>query len=277
MTTFEVLGRHFYSDGRLFEQIKTKVIPDLLRKDMDRVYIVDGRERSGKSVLTQTLAAVFLLHLNTRFDITNICMSPNEFRNKIMNASKNQIVIYDEAHRGMGSTTALSEINKILTDLMMEMGQKNLCVFIVLPCFFLLKKYVAVFRSQGLFHVYMKGSKRGYWVYFNEENKKVLYLRGRKELNYNCVRWPHFRGRFMENYLVDEKEYRKKKGKCFSKQTYSTREEGYKKDRDACVKFLYDNLPFSIDQICTMLSYYGFPISKGGIINIMKGLGDEEE
>ena len=57
---------------------------------------------------------------------------------------KNEVVIYDEAHRGMASARSLSEINKILKDLMMEMGQRNLFVVIVLPTIFLLDKYAHI-------------------------------------------------------------------------------------------------------------------------------------
>ena len=121
MAQFEFNGRTFFIDNRLKAQLDAKVIPDLKRRDKDAVFAVDGPERTGKSVFTMGFAAYIASVLGTEFDLSNICMDPNEFRNKIEKSKKNQVIIYDEAHRGMASTRALSEINKILKDLMMEM------------------------------------------------------------------------------------------------------------------------------------------------------------
>ena len=166
MVTFEFNGKTYYIDGRLKRDFDKKIIPDLLKKDKDAVFLVDGRERSGKSVWGMIHGAYMASKLKSKYDLSNICLDPLEFRNKILSASKREVIIYDEAHRGMGSARTLSEINNILKDLMMEMGQRNLFVFIILPTFFLLDRYAALFRSRGLFHVYERKGKRGYWCFF---------------------------------------------------------------------------------------------------------------
>src|SRR3990167_2375935 len=122
--------------------------------DKDAVFIVDGKERIGKSVFSQGFIAYCAHCLGKKVDLSNICMTPIELREKIQSAEKNQCIIYDEAHRGMASSRALSEINNILKDLFIEMGQRNLLILVVLPSYFLLDKYAALFRSRGLFHVY---------------------------------------------------------------------------------------------------------------------------
>jgi hypothetical protein len=166
-------------------------------------------------------------------------MKPDEFRHKVETADNNQAVIYDEAHRGLGSSRALSEINNILKDLMMEMGQKNLLVIIVLPTFFLLDKYAAILRSKGLFHVYERKGKRGFWVYFNKKNKISLFIRGRKELNYGVIKWPNFKGRFLDRYAVKEEDYREKKRKSFKDNPRTTKAERYIEQRDRLIWLLY--------------------------------------
>jgi len=50
MAKFEFKGKTYYIDGGLQDQLVKKIVPELSKKDKDRVVIVDGRERSGKSV-----------------------------------------------------------------------------------------------------------------------------------------------------------------------------------------------------------------------------------
>lgn len=246
MTTFEINKKTYYIDNNLRKEIDEKIIPELSKKDEDVVFIVDGKERSGKSKFADILAGYASLKLKRRYDISNVCMTPSEFRKKVETSKRNEVVIYDEAHRGMGSRRAISEINNILVDLMMEMGQRNLFVIICLPTFFMLDKYPALFRARGLFHIYKKKSQKGFWCYFNEKNKLRLYILGKKLLNYNCMKWPKFRGRFYNQYIVNEKKYRLKKGIAFREKPRYTRAETYKNQRD--ILFYLINRKFNISQ-----------------------------
>jgi len=81
------------------------------------------------------LGAFMASQLKSEFNISNICMTPMEFKSKVETAEKNEVIIYDEAHRGIGSSSALSEVNKLLKDLMMEMGQRNLICYRYSPNF----------------------------------------------------------------------------------------------------------------------------------------------
>ena len=256
MVQFNYQGRHFSIDNKLAYQLDTKIIPDLMKKDKDAVFLVDGGERKGKSVFTQTVMAYLGYRMGVMINLSNICMTPQEFREKVEKSSKNDIVVYDEAHRGMASSRSLSEINNILKDLMMEMGQKNLCVFIVLPTFFLLDKYAALFRSRGLFHIYERKGQRGYWVFYNEKNKLKLYMKGKKEYNYNCMKYPHFRGRFFNQYVVDEAEYRKKKGDSFKNRPRITKQEHFMLQRDTLIYILSKEYELSSVTISKLLKKY---------------------
>lgn len=277
MTTFYLNNKKFYIDARLKLQLDKKVIPDLKRKDKDAVFVFDGEERGGKSVCSQTVAAYLIYRLDSKFDLSNICMHPSEFRKKIESAVKNQVVIYDEAHRGMGSAGALSEINRILKDLIMEMGQKNLCVFVVLPTFFSLEKYVALFRARGLFHVYERKGQRGFWVYYNKKNKLRLYMRGKKEYNYNCMRYPNFRGRFLNQYVVDEQEYRKKKKLAFKTKPRLTKIEVYKEQRDKLVYILHELHNNSIKEVVELFKFHQVQLKKRQISNIIAEIKERSE
>lgn len=275
MATFEYKGKNFYMDDRLERDLRTKVYPDLIKHDKDNVFLIDGAEGSGKSKFGDIMGAHAALHLGCDYDIDSVCLSPEEFRNRIQECPNRSVVIYDEAHRGMGSKRALSEINNILVDLMMEMRQKNLFVLIIMPTFFLLEKYAALFRSKGLFHIYEKKRKRGFWVFFNERNKKKLYILGKKLLSYDVMKYPQYRGRFYNQYSVDEEAYRAKKLKVFQERPSITKAEKFKDQRDALIRGYYEYLngiePLPHTRFRIILLKLGISLQMTQIRDIIKG------
>jgi len=181
----------------------------LVKKDEDRVYIVDGRERMGKSVFTLQQAK----YINPDFCVDDVCFTPEEFLTKIRTAEKGSVIVFDEAFRGLSSKGTQSRVNKKIVQAMMEMGQRNLVVFIVLPTFFLLELYAAVLRSHALFHIYKDTQgKRAFRIY-NYQKKSLLYRVGKKKgLSYAYPK-VIVRGKFFNTYGIDENTYRKKKAK----------------------------------------------------------------
>lgn len=258
-------------DDRLDRDLRKKVYPDLLKNDKDNVFLVDGAEGSGKSKFADILAAHAAEYLKADYDINSVCLSPEEFRDRIQTCKNRSIVTYDEAHRGMGSRRALSEINNILIDLMMEMRQKNLFVIIIMPTFFLLDKYAALFRTKGLFHIYERNRKRGFWVFFNEKNKLKLYILGKKLLNYNVMKYPSYRGRFFNQYSMDETEYRSKKLKVFKEKPSITKSEHYIEQRNIVIKLLYDNLGVNKVELTKILKESGVNLQRRTVIDILLG------
>ncbi len=179
----------------------------VMKHDWDRVYIIDGSEGSGKSLLGLQLGS----YLDPTLNLERVVFSGNQFSQAIKQADKNQCIIFDEAFNGLDSGGAATKMNKLLVKNLMECRQKNLFIIIILPTIFLLNKYAAIFRSKCLFHVFVskKGARGNYKVY-NTKNKKLLYIMGKKLYSYSK---PHifktfnFRGK----YPVNEEEYRKKK------------------------------------------------------------------
>lgn len=277
MVVYKFKDVNIYIDGRLKYQLDKKVLPDLKKKDKDAVFIVDGEERSGKSVFAMGLAAYASAYFESDFDLTNICMNPLEFRQKIEKSKKNQVIIYDEAHRGMASARSLSEINNILKDLMMEMGQLNLLVIIVLPTFFLLDKYAALFRARGLFHIYENKRRRGFWAYFNKKHKMTLYLKGKKEFNYNCMKWPYFRGKFYNQYPINEEEYRAKKAKSFKNKPRLTKAEKYIEQRNRLVYALHKELDMGANKLGTLMKIYKVSLRQSILGEILREFRGKQE
>ena len=194
----------YYIEPRLLQNLD-KVKYRLEKKDKDFVMLVDGKEGAGKS----TLAVQMAKYVDNSFCVDRCCMTSEQFKEAIYKAKKGQAVIYDEAFTGLSSKGALSEINRMLVSLMMQMRQKNLLVIIVLPTFFMLEKYVALFRGRVLIHIWEKNDRR-YFGVFNNQKQKILFAIGKKYLSYKGVR-TRFSGRFYGKFPINDPEYRKKK------------------------------------------------------------------
>jgi hypothetical protein len=179
----------------------------VIRKDWDMVFIVDGSEGCGKSVFTMQCAR----YCDPTFCLERVVFTPKEFRQAIINAQPYQAVVYDEAYTGLSSRATMSLINRTLISMLAEIRQKNLFVFVVMPCFFDLDKYVALWRSRGLFHAYVgKNFERGFVAFYNSDKKKFLYINGKKFYSYGKP-IANFIGRFTNKYVVDDKKYKEKK------------------------------------------------------------------
>lgn len=205
---FEGTEHEFYMDG--YMQSNLDMAKEVIRKDWDMIFAVDGMEGSGKSVIAQQMAK----YCDPEFDIEHMAFNPKEFVRAIKHAGKYRSVVYDEAYSGLNSRASMSFINRSLVSMLTEIRQKNLFVFIVMPCFFDLDKYVALWRSRALIHVYTGDNfQRGFFEFYNSEKKKDLYMKGKKLYEYNVTR-PNFKGRFTNHYTVDEEMYRKLKHKA---------------------------------------------------------------
>ena len=179
----------------------------LKRMNEDRVYIVDGRERTGKSSFAFQQAK----YIDPTFTLENICFKPEDFLDRIRNAPQGSVIVFDEAFRGLSSKGSRSKVNKAIVQALMEVGQRNLIIFIVLPTIFLLEIYAAVFRSEALFHIYKTKKKmssgarvRAFKVY-NYKNKKYLYLRGKTK--YFSYAQPKIRKEKGEFYVKKNETY----------------------------------------------------------------------
>jgi len=158
----KITDKDYYIDGYLNSNLK--LAKTTIHKDWDMIFCVDGPEGSGKSVLTMQMAYA----CDPSFNNSRVCFTPSEFRKAILTANKYQAVVYDEAYTGLSSRATMSLINRTLISMLAEIRQRNLFVFIVMPTFFDLDKYVALWRSRALIHVYIgKNFQRGFFSFYN--------------------------------------------------------------------------------------------------------------
>lgn len=201
----EVNQQLMYFDQNLKENLDRA--KSIAKKDWDVLFLYDGYEGSGKSVKAMQDA----YYMDPTLTLDRICFTPREFTKAIKKADEYSAVIYDEAYTGLSSRAAMSLINRTLVKVLAEIRQRKLFVAIVMPTFFDLDKYAAVWRSRALIHIYTGPNfQRGFFSFYNMERKKGLYVLGKKFYSY-AKPLPNFRGRFTNYYPLDEKEYRRKK------------------------------------------------------------------
>jgi hypothetical protein len=198
-------GQEYYMDGYLKQNLD--IARKVIKKDWDMVFLVDGTEGGGKSTIGQQGA----YYCDETFNIEDIAFTAKQFESKVLGASQYKSIVYDEAYQGLSARDTMSNINKALIKMLAEIRQKNLFIFIIMPTFFDLDRYAAIWRSRALIHIYTGDNfERGYFGFYNSDKKKMLYIQGKKFYDYRQPS-PNFIGRFTSFYTVDEKEYRKRK------------------------------------------------------------------
>lgn len=263
----------FYIDPIIEKELE-KVKKNVTKKDRDYVMVIDGEEGSGKSVLAMQIAKF----LDPKFNIDNICFNADTFIERLKRAHKHSCIVLDEAFSSANSRSALTEVNRSMIGVATEMRQQNLFVIIVIPSFFDLDKYFALWRCRNLFHVYFKkDGSRGSYIIFPKTKKKYLYLTGKKFYDYRKPASPYPPCTFNNYYPVDEQEYRKKKAEAFKKRVVSNLAKRWKLQRDALAKEMYHNLNVktaSFEKI--FLSWGAKPISQREIQRIIQIFTQED-
>jgi len=273
----------YFLDARLKHRLETGVIPDLAKRDKDCFIALDGNEGSGKS----TLALQIGKFVDPTLDLSRVVFDAETFRAAILKAKKGQCVIFDEAFTGLSSRASLSGVNRTLVSLMMQIRQKNLFVIMVLPTFFLIDKYVALFRSRALIHVYECSGRRGYFKVYNRRKKKLLYLLGKATYSYSGAKWKvstNFKGRFHGVFALGDNEmeekYREKKLKALEmteKNPMSAGQVKYREQRDIMLYILRKTSKMTYEQLSNLLGDYDFEMSIAQIGQVCSRFGDKEK
>ncbi|KKK96320.1 hypothetical protein LCGC14_2663910, partial [marine sediment metagenome] len=161
---------------------------------------------------------------------------------------------------------ALSKENKKLVNILIECRQRNLFLFIVLPSIFILDRYIALFRSHGLFHsaIYKKDYKKRYYKSYNFKSKHLLYILGQKYLSYSkpkIYKKHMFYGKLPS--AITKEDYQKKKEESF-------KEKEIEEDpaltrafiqRDTIIRLLKKTTKITLVDIAKSLEEAGQPIT----------------
>lgn len=89
----------YFLEPWIKKKFDEKIIPDIQKKDKDCIIAFDGKEGSGKT----TIALQWCKYVDQSFNLNRICFTPEEFRESVYKAKKNQAIMFDEAFTGFSS------------------------------------------------------------------------------------------------------------------------------------------------------------------------------
>ena len=237
----------FWMDELIKEQLD--ILLKNIKNDWDFTIIITGggEVRVGKSVLAMQIGAYWSYQINKLYGL-KIPFSVKE--NFVLDGKKlieignilgqkypYSCLIYDEAGADLEGRKIMTSATQDVLDYYRECGQYDMLNILVLPEYFDLPKGIAISRSICLIDVYYSVNdenifNRGYFNFFSRRSKKQLYIKGKKDLDYMCVKYD-FNGKFSNFYPIDEKEYRKTKQEALTKRE-SKRRNKFQMQRDAC-------------------------------------------
>ena len=249
----------FYMDDLLKNQID--ILLKNIKNDWDFTILITGggEVRIGKSVLAMQIGSYWsymikeLYNKKVPFTVkTNFVLDGKkliEIGNKLGQRYSYPCLIFDEAGADLEGRKIMTAMTQDVLDYYRECGQYNILNLLVLPEFFDLPKGIAMSRSICLIDVYCTTDDvgifhRGYFNFFSRRNKKQLWIKGKKELNYKAYKY-NFHGRFYDMYPIDEDEYRSLKQEALTKRE-SKRRNKFQMQRDACWFLL--NREFDVTQ-----------------------------
>jgi len=241
-------NRHdgFYLEPNLKAQLD--ILLKNIKNDWDFTILITGRGevRVGKSVLAMQISAYWVSEINRLykkdipFGLNNFVFDGRkliEKGNELGQEYPMSPLIYDEAGADLAGTKMVNQMTQDVLDFYRECGQYNLLNIIVLPDFFDLPTALALTRSIFLidvdYHVNDDGIfVRGDLKFYSRPNKKKLYLKGKRERDYNAWHYD-FHGRFYNFYPLNEAKYRKAKIEAL-KHREKRRTNVVLDQRDAC-------------------------------------------
>jgi len=194
---------------------------DLIKKnnqnDWDFKMLIsgDGMTRTGKSTLgtqiAQYLDPTFADNWKERMIFDGEKLIDTAYK-----IGRNKALVYDEAKAGLDSKKQMEQYTKRLLDFFSQCGNLNHLVIIILPEFFELPKSIAMTQSIFLINCYARnGFERGYFEFYNRKDKRYLYIKGTKYLDYTSQR-PSFKGTFIDYIPFNRKEYETLKSKTLN-------------------------------------------------------------
>jgi len=243
------------------------VLKTEIKKDWDFLMVVDGREGAGKS----SLAAQIGYYLDPTLNLSRFCFNAKQFQEAVYKAEKYQCIILDEGYGALSSRAAMSWVNRTLVKMLTEIRMKNLFILVLLPSFYDLDKYVAMFRSCALIHVRTKeGSlERGDFNFYSYKKKMWMYSNCRKDYSYNH---PDFWGSFSAFFPFNKDEYIKAKLEG-TKQTEAVYErfQWVKGQRNTLILELVNTFGMTRTDVAILLEKAGYSISREQIGEIVSG------
>jgi hypothetical protein len=173
----------------------------------DTIGFVVGYEGDGKTTFAMTLC----YYLDSNFSLDNVVFTPGEFELAVDTLPHGSAILWDEADDTTGN--AMSSLMMSIKKKFKRIRSRNMKILLCTPTFHDINKYFAITRTRFLIHIHADGLERGYFRFFGRENKKKLYINGKKYMDMGAWK-PDFNGRFVKipkGFPIDLTDYEDKK------------------------------------------------------------------
>jgi len=180
----------------------------LIAAKFDNILTVDGMEGTGKSEFAFQWA---IIQTNGKFTEDDVFYTAEQFELWINTAKKGDVGVWDEFCLVGMSTDALTKMQNVIIKMFTIMRSKGLTVILVIPYFFMLRKYFAIARTRALVHIYANGLERGHLKFYNYKQKHWMFIYGQKTWLYSPKITPSFKANFWvwSDKFIDHKKINK--------------------------------------------------------------------
>ncbi|MCK9369974.1 hypothetical protein M0R04_08730 [Candidatus Dojkabacteria bacterium] len=218
----------------------------------------------GRTILSEsgTMVEVIPPKREVKFGLDNIVFAPEDLKKKAHELPPNSMIVYDEGRAGLDASRSMESVNKGMQDFFQECGVYGHVILIVLPDFFQLHQSYAVSRSLFLINVFTDEQfKRGYFSFYNERQKELLYFWGKKKvgayLRYASAK-RNFWGRFSDWLPFNKDEYENMKKQALERKRVGYREIQQLKERDLLIHFIIMHCEFKKTELVEALDKFGY-------------------
>jgi hypothetical protein len=212
MVKVNIQGTERYYDGYMVSNLD--LLKEAVAKNWDGVLLYGGLEGDGKS----TKCSQDLAYLDPSFNIDRVCFSVDELGELMDKLPPGSAVQYDESWKSASSMNRYAQEQNKLIRMLTEKRRKRLYIGIVCATFFDLNRYFVIHRARAYVHIYAEGLQRGFFSFYNRQQKQDLYIKGKRDWNMKVVQ-PGFRGRFTNWMPFSSEEYELKKERLTKEKT----------------------------------------------------------
>jgi len=193
-----------YIDGTLASNLD--ILAKKITNDMHFCGLVTGHDgvRNGKTTVASQIGTYLTwkinqLHgTNLTFTDKNIVMQGKNLDKTSFENPQHSVIVLDEGDDLV--THGSKQLAVSLKRYFRKCGQLNQILILILPSFFELPKFFALNRTHFLIDTKFHGEfERGTYSFYSSRNKKLLYLKGKRDWNYEAYKHD-FGGAFTGHY-----------------------------------------------------------------------------
>ncbi len=182
------------------------ILAKKIKNDMHFLILITGHDGvgNGKSTLMTHVGSYLTWKINQLHGTENTFTSRNmTFNGRQLERRSFELPQFSVVGLDEGDDLTIHGMKDLASNLkkyFRKCRQLNQILILILPSFFELPKFYALSRSTFLLDVQFKGEfERGFFEFYSSQKKKLLYLKGKREWDYNCVN-SDFHGKFFSSY-----------------------------------------------------------------------------